>query len=219
MEPLIITAVVIGVTVLVIGGIVFSIHREKQRTEALRDAARDLGFEFLGDSDDGLSAVFSSFELANRGHGRKFRNVMRRDADGKTVYLCDFQYTTGSGKNSSTHHQTVAIIQSSDMRLPSFSMYPENMMHRLGQMLGMQDIDFDDAPVFSRQFVLRGADEAAIRDYFAPETLERLPALGAISVAGEGDRLVVWFGNTRVKPENIRTFFETTFKTHVLLEE
>ena len=217
MEPFIITAVVVGVIFLVIAAVILSRHLEKKRMQAMEAAAQELGFEFQGLSEGSLSLLTSGFELMNRGRGRKYRNVMHRQAESTSVYIADYQYTVSNGKNSTTHHQTIAVIQSPDLQLPSFNLYPENIFLRFAQALGMQDIDFEEAPKFSRMFVLRGDDEAAIREYFFPQALEDITELGAVSVAGAGDRMMIWFGNRRVKPQDLRTFFETAFKIHVLM--
>jgi hypothetical protein len=217
MEPFIILAVICGVGGLVILAIVLHRHYERKRAEAMEQAAQSLGFEYLGPTESPLPVLLAGFELMNRGRGRKFKNVMLRTADDRSVFLCDYQYTTSNGKNSTTHHQSLAVIQSAAMQLPAFQMYPENMLSRIGQMLGMQDIDFEDAPEFSRRFVLRGNDESAIREYFSPAALEEIAKLGAVNVAGEGDRLMVWFAGRRVKPEDVRKFFETAFQIHVLM--
>lgn len=212
----IIVAFIVGGTLLATGLIAFAIWSDRKRTEAFQEIARQLGFEYFARGDGGLAALTQRFDLMNRGRNRRFRNVMSRTADGKTVHLCDYQYTTGSGKNSSTHHQSLAIIDSPDLNLPAFTLAPENFLHRFGQMLGMQDIDFDTAPEFSRKYVLRGANEPAIREFFTAERLEQFPEFGPINVAGDGSMLMVWFSR-RVKPDGIRDFFETAFKVHLLL--
>lgn len=219
MPPGIVIALIAGIVVFAVVAIALSLWMEGKRTRELQSVAQDLGFDFRAEGAGRLSDRLSGFDLMNRGTSRRYRNVMQRAADGRTVSLFDYQYTISTGKNSTTHRQTVAVMESANQRLPSFSMAPEGLLHRVGQLMGMQDIDFDDAPRFSRAFVLRGDDESAIRQCFGPEMLEQIPEFGAVSIAGEGDLLMVWFAGRRKKPAELRTFFESAFRLHLLFCE
>jgi len=97
------------------------------------------------------------------------KNIAYGRLDDVEVMLFDYAYTTGSGKNRSTHHQTVAFFQSDALDLPEFVARPEGLFDKIGQVFGYQDIDLPMHPEFSRRFILRGADEGRIRDAFTPE--------------------------------------------------
>ena len=45
------------------------------------------------------------------------------------------------------------------------------MLIKLCEMLGLKDIDFDSHPQFSKDYLLKGADEAAVRRCFHPAVL------------------------------------------------
>ena len=59
------------------------------------------------------------------------------------LILTDYQYTTGSGKNSTTHNLTVAAYCIPGLDLPDFALESENFLTRFAEKFGMQDIDFE----------------------------------------------------------------------------
>ena len=61
-----------------------------------------------------------------------------------------------------TYYQTFFFIQSKDLGLPEMLIYPEKFFHKVGSLLGMQDIDFEEWPEFSRKFLVQG-DEWGVR--------------------------------------------------------
>jgi hypothetical protein len=50
-------------------------------------------------------------------------------------------------------------------------MQPENFFHKIGQKFGLQDIDFEEYPTFSNQYLLRGQDESLIRSTMSKDML------------------------------------------------
>jgi len=42
------------------------------------------------------------------------------------------------------------------LKLPFFELKPENTFHKIGQVFGYQDIDFEAFPNFSKGYLLRG---------------------------------------------------------------
>lgn len=62
--------------------------------------------------------------------------------------------------------RTVALFRDERLSLPQFSLYDENILHRIANLVGWQDIDFVEAPEFSKRFLLRGKEEMRIRDLF-----------------------------------------------------
>ncbi len=57
------------------------------------------------------------------------------------------------------------------MRLPNFTLRPENLFHKIGQVFGYQDIDFDSHPEFSKRYLLKGENESEVRSTFSADTL------------------------------------------------
>jgi len=128
------------------------------------------------------------------------------------VSIFDYRYITGSGKNSHMWRQTVILFQSSQLQLPSFVLRPENVFHKIGSTFGYQDINFDSYPIFSKQYLLRGADEKAIRKIFKNKVLGYYDEHKSLSTEGDGDKLLFYRHSKRVSPQNIKIFQKEGFE-------
>ena len=161
--PFVILTVVIGLFV-VIG--VYSWQKEKERTRQLQLTASQLGWSFAASAPLGMIGGLERFALFNSGQGRRITNFMYGEASGIKAAVFDYAYTTGSGKNRQTHYQSVVYLEPNYLSLPYFSLRPEGLLYKIFTAFGYQDIDFGQRPEFSKQYILRGPDEPAIRRTF-----------------------------------------------------
>ena len=180
---------------------------EKKRAEAFSFLALKYGFEFRRKADAGLINSLSPFALFNKGRGKKAYNQLNMKKDNNTWTIFDYKYTVGSGKNSSTYNQSVAYIKIPDLKLPCFSLTPESFFHKIGDMFGYSDIDFNDHPVFSDKYFLKGPKEDEIRDLFSSEILTYFEKhLLKWNVEGLGDKMVMHQSSKRIKPVELSDF-------------
>lgn len=197
------TALLVAGVAALAGIVIYAAWRmDKKRTEAMRQAALALGFTFAERDDAVLAHGFPAFD---RGHSRRAKNVMTGQTGGRPVTLLDHQYTIRSGKNSTTHRQTVAVFENLG-GLPDFSLEPENVFHKIATALGYQDIDFDEHPEFSRHYLLRGADEAAIRAVFNADLLAFLSQEHGWTVQSVGGAVAVLRASKRCDPGQAPAF-------------
>jgi hypothetical protein len=186
--------------------IVFHLVRrhERERSETLRNFARGGGFEFAAQGD---LAGFPT-HLLKHGRRRRMRNVMTRtDPDGETLVF-DHEYLRQAGKNSSWDRETVYCARRDRRSLPVFQLRPENVLDRIASALGWKDIDFDSRPDFSRMYLLRGPDDAAIRQVFGVEPLAFLEKHPGWHVEGEAGWVAVYRKDRRVAPDSIAEFLD-----------
>jgi len=80
-------------------------------------------------------------------------------------------YAVSHGKSSTTYTRMRAPYVNADGF--RFTAYRSGLFTPLGEMLGMRDIQIGDA-VFDEAFVLKGNDEARVRQFFADDTLKAL---------------------------------------------
>lgn len=187
-----------------IGGVIYVAHRlEKKRTEALRAVATTMGFSFVDKPDAVEGPAFPLFE---RGHGRQARNLMTGRLADRPAALLDYTYVTGGGKSRTSHNQTVALFAEGAVGLPEFELAPENILHKLGQVFGYQDLDFPGHPEFSSKYLLRGRDEGAIRAAFGATALAFLTGNPGWSVETRDHGAAVFRAGKRCKPEEVPTF-------------
>ena len=202
MEALIIVAVILGI-ILFIGGIFYIAHViEKKRREALEELASKLECTFQKDGSV-LQAELKDYHLFKSGHSQKAFNVISSTKEGWDVAAFDYRYTIGSGKHQSTNDQTVVRVKTAGLDLAHFELRPESFLHKIGSAFGYQDIDFDDYPVFSKRYLLKGEDEEAVREAFTGPVLRFFEDFKDVCAEGKGDTLFVYRSSKRLKPEDI----------------
>jgi hypothetical protein len=190
-----------------IAGIVVVVNRlERQRTEALVAACQGMGLVFEPEGDLDALRAQGDLPLYNHGHSKKLKNVMSGQVRDRDVRFFDYQYTTGGGKNSHTWMQTVALFPRAGERLPELLLAPENLFHKIGQVFGYQDIDFDSSPEFSSHYLLRGPDEMAIRSAFSVDALSFFGQHQDWHVEVKDRTVAIYRAGKRCKPEDAPTF-------------
>lgn len=197
-----------GIAALIAVIIVAVRYYERKRREALEKLARLLDYSFSAKGSDSLLASVNQFHLFTQGHRRRITNVLTGRSDDTLVTIMDYRYTTGGGKNSHTWVQTVILYQCSRLHLPVFTLRPENLFHKIGNAFGYQDIDFDSNPTFSRQYLLRGTEEQAIRNLFSDACLLYYEQHKGLCTEGTGDKLAFYRSSKRVPPPKLRSFIE-----------
>ncbi|HUX00118.1 MAG: hypothetical protein WBD63_02880 [Phycisphaerae bacterium] len=156
--------------------IVFGILKARQRREAMARLAAELGFEFYPDDPWGIAERYAMFELFGRGHSRKASNILCGELDGRAVVAFDYKYTTGSGKNQSTHHYQ-GVVLGLPIMAAGLRMRGETVFDRLASWVGWDDIDFE-SDEFSRRYHVRSEDRRFAYDIFHARLIEHLLACG-----------------------------------------
>ena len=200
---------VIIVIVGLIGAVAVNHFLENKRSEALRLVANELGLSYSNDRFE-LSDLFNRFErsfhLFSHGRSDKLRNLMQGESGEAKVAIFDYSYVIRSGKSSRTVAQTVIHFRLDQDSLPAFSLRPEQIWHEVGGWFGYQDIDFGSHPVFSRNYLLRGEDETAVRRLFTEPILNFYEVVHGLCTEGSGRNLIVYRAGVRSRPEEIGSF-------------
>ena len=184
----------------------------KKRIEGFEQEAEAMGLNFTQQPADSFMAHYGHFKLFNRGRRRGVSNLIEGDSGDVTLRIFDYKFTTGSGKQTRHHAQTIASLKSSQLNIPSLTIHPEGFLSRVGSKMGFQDIDFDSHPTFSKMFVLKGDNEEAIRNFLTPAALEYFEAHQGISLEASGDTLFFYNPNRRIKPEEIKDLLARAYE-------
>jgi hypothetical protein len=189
------------------GILALALYHEKKRREALERVAAQLGMRFSAQLPEEIRSrlLQAGFGLFERGHGRRFYNSMsKRLIDGTEITVFDYQYTSGSGEGSRTYRQSVFYAYHEDLHLPRFRLHPENaFFHGIAKAFGMQDINFESHPKFSRSYLLRGENEAQVRLRFHPGVLGFWEQHPNYCAEGAGAHLILWQNDRQVSPEGM----------------
>jgi hypothetical protein len=204
----------------IVGGIVFFLaivalavfiflyqrKKERERTEALRAAAAQLRWNFAEVAPLNMIAGLEHFALFNSGHSKEIKNMMYGEASGIKAAVFDYVYVTGSGKNRQVHYQTVVYLEPPNLRVPYFSLRPENFLHKIITAFGYQDIDFGQRPQFSQNYLLRGQDEMALRQVFNDRLLSFYESYGGTCTDAGGNQMMVFRAGHRFQPQEIQNY-------------
>lgn len=207
------------IVALIVGGIAVSFWQQKRRTEAWQEAAREFGIDFLGDASE-VIARCGAMKVFSVGRSQRLLNAICGDAGDVRITLGDYRYTTGSGKNSHTHHHTICVLESDRLQVPHCYLRPEAFLFdALGKLFGGQDIDFADDPAFSRAYVLQGDSEQAVRRVFDADVRAWFAARRGQGLHFEARRgLLVFHTGARRKPREAKELMQQALEIMELLE-
>jgi len=206
----------------IIAGILkVSNHYNQKRASALENVAESLKMSFKAkDEKDIFRYSLAHLALMDKGRksSRKALNIFTGTENGLAINMFDYNYAEGTSSDVAHYKQTVAVFKSESFNLPVFSMGPENFLHRIGAKLGMQDIDFEDYPQFSKQYLLEGENEAAIRSFFTPSILDFFTQNKDWNVEGHGQYLVLYKSCVKLEPEEMEPFMKETLSMATLFQ-
>ncbi len=209
-----------GVIFVVVGLSLFGVYMyEKARTEQFQAVSDDLGLQFHPKGDPAFQSSISHHRLFNQGRSRKTRNMIFGQTEDVELAIFGYRYTTGTGEHQHTHQQTVISFQSSYLALPEFELRAESFFHKIGKVFGYTDVNFESHPQFSKRYLLRGSDEAAIRELFNSELREFFEAQEGVSVEASKDGLIYYRAGKRIKPTDVRSFMEEGFRVYRILKQ
>jgi len=195
---------IIGVAVVAgVLAIVLDFVLEKKRKVEMSQVAAALGFSLEPDGKALIAGALRDFDLLRGGYTRKVRNVLRGTIQQADAILFDYQFTEGTGMTSGgrTYDQTVAALRLRS-RLPDFVLGPKGVFGKPSS--APRDVSFETNPEFSRNYLLIGSDEQALRVFFNPGVLNVFQKRKGWHVVGRGEWILLY--KERVKPTQLREF-------------
>lgn len=180
------------------------------REGQLRAVAHRLGMQYRPVEEYSSRNLLSEFHLFKRGRNRTIRNLLEKQTpDLETnVQIFDYRFETGYNKTRRSYNQTVFFVQSKNLAVPEFSLKPETVFHKLGSYLfKMEDIDFEQYPKFSDNYLLQGEDEHYIRFMMNDRLLQFFNSETGWYMEGINFYLILYKLNKRFKAREIRDFY------------
>jgi hypothetical protein len=172
---------------------------EKERRAAMQAWVAGRGWAFAPDSP--LLINRWSGHPFGSGHSRKAFNVATGTFAGRPAVTFDYRYTTGSGKNRTTHHYHV-VAMGLPASLPYLQLTPENFGSAIAKVFGGDDIDFESEQ-FNRTWRVRAVVPRFAFDVIHPRLMERLLRPDArLPMRIHGPDLITWTSG-RQQPQYI----------------
>jgi len=225
--PMIGLFILFGALVVVL--IIVSSSYEKKKLEERRlqmqQLAERLGFQYLPESlggvpesgflgtffgwgevgpEDRFLALFQGFSPFGLGHSQCVRSLVagrKTDADW-LIFDYEYKITTSTGKTTSTRTYRPSIVAARlPIALPMIRIGQESLFSRLGNLVGIQDIQFESEE-FNRRYRVVGQDVKAIYSLIHPKTIEFLMA-SRFPEWQVGGQLVVLQFSEWVSPESM----------------
>ncbi len=197
------------------GAIYFNIVRARKRREALFAWATTNGLEY--NQGDPFGLLDLGFNLFSLGDGRGIENVMWGPWQGLPVKEADYWYYTessdGKGNRSRTYHRFSVVIAELQCFLPQIAVTKENLLTRLADHLGFQDINFESEE-FNREFQIKCRDrEFAFKLIDARMIQWFLSTDGRFGVETNGQNVLVYTKAIR-QPTELLPLFCTVKEFH-----
>lgn len=179
------------------GGYLVWRARERKRRAAYEEFCLVRGFTFEAERPHGELRFADAFDPFTQGRRRTWGYTISGTRNRGPFTAFEYKWVTGSGKHSTTHCIGGIVWERENSTLPKFALSPEGWFSRLGEVFGMQDIDFDESPDFSRAYRLKSPDEGGVRVVLTPEIRQFFAATPDQHVAG-GGRFLFWWQSGRL---------------------
>jgi Asp-tRNA(Asn)/Glu-tRNA(Gln) amidotransferase C subunit len=203
---------IVFITIYIVISYKASKRADKLRIDQIKKIANLLKLSFSDEGNQSIIKGLSEFHLFSQGSSKEITNMIHGNYRNQEFALFDYKYVVEGSEGSSSYKQSVIWFHSENLCLPNFALRPENLFHKIGGVLGYQDIDFESHPKFSKTFLLRGNDEAKIRDIFKNEVLNFFESLEEISVEGGDNQLILYRHQVRIAPEELEQFMDEGFQ-------
>lgn len=220
MLPLIIIG--IGVISVIVVIAYLAARAENERRLAMARFAETSGLAFRPILPNAAWEHLNLFDLGQKTKSAEIKNYLKGETAEVRIEIGDWVYVTGAGKSRQTHRQSFICLFSPHLQATPFELRAESFLDRIGGWLGMQDIDFDEDPVFSKAFVLKSPDVPGTRGLFGPplRTWFVKPERKNLRVQLKNNYLCLYRHHFLFPPTDIKIYLEEAISLlNLLLEE
>ncbi|MBI5360139.1 MAG: hypothetical protein HZA48_06095 [Planctomycetes bacterium] len=205
-------AIIFAVIILIA---VYAYYASEQRRKDMVAAAGRLGLSYLQESADINDDTYGEIGLFQRGSSREAEHMLGGSKDGCNVDLFDYQYTTGSDKDKTTHNYSVCVLTVAQVFKPLF-IRTESFLDRIAGAVGFDDIDFESKE-FSNKYYVKSGDRKFAYDVIHPQMIEFLLGIGAIPEIEISGRHMAFYFNEIIKPEEYVPLCEFSLQFYKLI--
>jgi hypothetical protein len=210
-----------GFAALSIAVIVLNLIAERKRHEAFRVVAERLGLAFHHRKDHHLAQRLGFLNRLARGSNRYAYNVIRGVYREQAVTCFDYHYETSSGNSKdgqqTVHHNLSVYVLKHPVDFPELEIVPRKFRHRIGQMLGVDDIRFESVE-FSRRFVAKSRARRFAYDVCHPRMMAFLMAQGDFNLEIEAHCIAICY-DRRQCPDEVQPHLDTLVEIRGLIPE
>jgi hypothetical protein len=181
---------------MVAAGIITAVRRTRNprsRSLELWALTRLLKFDSFNPERDDEFVMGWGF-LSRLAHGEDCYafNILRGTYQGQKLFVFDYHYRSGSGKNEEGYFGTMLMLVVKEA-FPRLTIRPENFTLKFAEVLGVaNDIKFESAE-FSRTFCVRSKDKKFAYEVCNPRMIEYLLTNPGLQIEIQGPALLLAF--------------------------
>jgi hypothetical protein len=155
---------------------VYSYKKNQARLAAIQGLALSKGWQYTAADPYGLPDRWPGRPF-HSGYGRRATNVVTGQVGSHPMIAFDYEYkedsTDSKGHSSTTTYHYAVCALGLACPLPELDVTPEGVLSRIGQALGMQDIELESED-FNRRFRVKCPNPKFATDVLSPRTMELL---------------------------------------------
>lgn len=119
-----------------------------------------------------LFSELASISTFNTGDSRRVGFAAKKSLPDRQIAFVEYQYSTGSGKNRSTHYFDIVLVNWAYC-LPEFEIRPQDFGDNIAGFFGLKDVQFE-SDEFNRKFYVRFPSREIAFDFIHPQLMEEM---------------------------------------------
>lgn len=176
------------ILVFIIGGAIAGVARlrmSRQRYADLQALADRLGFDSFDPAPDPeFVEAWGLLDQFSQGNDRYAFNILRGTYQEQKLFIFDYHYETGSGKDRHDHVSTIFMLVLKEA-FPRITIGPENLFAKIEGIFDKEDVKFESAE-FSRAFRVHCPDKKFAYDVCNPQMIDYLLANRGFEIEIQG---------------------------------
>jgi hypothetical protein len=124
-------------------------------------------------------------------------NVFWKRNENEEVFIFDCEYLDKMSESGIKVSKTAVYFEFPDECLYHFNLHPESIFEKLKQLLGNEDIDFDDYPIFSKNYSLRAENKETVILKFPRNLIEFIGSKKGINIEARKNSVLIYDKNTK----------------------
>ena len=149
------------------------------------------------------SVKYKDFPIQNGNKIPFEENTLGKYVDVGKLESSDITLQEGARQSQNEIQITILQVSETDVTVPDFSLEPEGLFSVLFEGVIGKDIDFDNHPVFSKKYYLRGLNENQVRDFFSERIIQFLENREEMHIECHRNRLIFYKKRDLLEPSEI----------------
>ena len=130
-------------------------------------------------------------------------NTLGKYVDVGKLESSDITLQEGARQSQNEIQITILQVSETDITVPDFALEPEGLFSVLFEGVSGKDIDFDNHPVFSKKYYLRGLNENQVRNLFTEPIIQFLENREEMHIECHRNRLIFYKKRDLLEPSEI----------------